>query len=1606
MEYQLPATTVETGAMPGAPYVVSQPMTMDGAYMTGSPYTTYGGYSMSPYMPAMPAVGGLDHSQGKWFAPGEALPPGYVITTHPEGHSAPQEGHAMSEMASASFVIPASSAAAAVKTGSAVKSKKSKKRANRSTSSWFARASFRYGVRTDQDNSFAVESMEQSNEDIFEKADQRIFASCDATADHDEARLASEVTSGDTGKLQPNAIIIGGSHVERLFAFKQIMFEMLWEEVRTMDKECLGADQWSNYLIKKLFVFDFFYQMLVVDETAMMTGDGKVMEKRRADEAFLMAVETVGQEVQIKFFLQYIGLQDEKLAVMEENVELTNQSTEDGTKEEGLPRYAPGSADEASWDMPKQQNPDHDDTKDGQEECEVVTTGCAVGNTAMSSYYDNSDWYINKRYKTNDGDWIEIDDEGLNPTQGELCLRGGMNLSCAFGNTALKTYYDKKTVLAKIADKSSDYETMDVRGGAGGATTTARKKQIRDVLKDMSNMLESLPDTQEEGEEQDQVVDKIVKDIQQLAENWKDRRPTKDQMKVRLDHLTERLDKTIKTSVSEKAGEGREQPKQSFYHSFQEKFDKRQSFDNTAKGKGKAAKGKGIGGDVFKSLPRFDLKRAYPSRSIVTWHAVQHSLENANTPQGEVALCDSVARISELQLLAAGHGITAKLLLIAKSEGADSMATIQIGQQVLLPYMGNIAMTKAIVASLDAKEIENDIGMKPLDSKEVEKKQERLVSLRITAVLDYIPQGLHEKLRTYPDYTLHLLGKLDLKESKTNGWTFDLEEKVLVGYCNVPQTAVEKVLKRSGEGGVFVAQLQKDIIRKPPATWYGQNKEETSIDFFNRVAEIAKAANVPMSWRRGSGLCLGVQVEDPAERNKSWICYGWPTTWGPLTGKEWLEKNQWQIAEGTRPTPPRGRNKGWFFQGYLPGAKQDSFSYVLFPEQDGKAAKHVTIRKWEKVRKVQKQHLQPITGPKWWSEDNLHNEMDEDPIETDATGKAGVSATIPFSAEIAKTVPDPDDADNMDESEGKRKNDESNSSSVKKFKPNKTKRKLAGGQPGPGSSTSLLDTGGQGDCGWRALAYSLAKVNTGKDDDKIMERLNLLATNLRIKVISHLIQTRKSWEEFWAVDGKWTHQTEAGPPATNISSFLQVLQRPLRWIDGLSFTAMSQLQAVNIIIFGYDHAAEDFKVLARFWGGADWKKMKLLPLVLDSGHYYALRKGPKGWPKEWMQDESEAPTSQEIGFEVPDAVVRGGGKFGTPQQRCLSEDDWLKTCSRKSSSRSSCKISSCSKAKKTVDKKQTSQSTKASIMLKVCSSMKDQKKGFASSSKPSTKASVMLRTCSPVDNKKNGLDWECPICGEVLWCESKSKAAAKIGGHMRRLHMTHWEEGLQSNKWFHKNRSGYSLGELLKPIKFVDMSQSPQLIEFPCPYCEKALPSIPLGFGGKKASALLRKSRRFHLEKDCKHPLANHTSLRRYWTDSLVKHPLFWKNKTNDRWSRYGMKFLVKEKEIAENHGHQPIIFEFPWKNTRLYGRHASVCKLCRLSFGRQHSRNKTRSCKEERKRRHYAPCKLFWRIVKEKQLQTFVKNKLGMKDFEIEKAIRSTEGWQPRAFKGTKANC
>ena len=97
-------------------------------------------------------------------------------------------------------------------------------------------------------------------------------------------------------------------------------------------------------------------------------------------------------------------------------------------------------------------------------------------------------------------------------------LRGGMMQS------GKVSYYNKAAVLEAIAGKQKD--GTSVRGGAGGAATTARKQQIRDALKEMSNMVNDMPDTQPDTDE-DAAIEKIMADMVQLAENWKSRRPSK-----------------------------------------------------------------------------------------------------------------------------------------------------------------------------------------------------------------------------------------------------------------------------------------------------------------------------------------------------------------------------------------------------------------------------------------------------------------------------------------------------------------------------------------------------------------------------------------------------------------------------------------------------------------------------------------------------------------------------------------------------------------------------------------------------------------------------------------------------------------------------------------------------------------------------------------------------------------------------------------------------------------------------------------------------------------------------------------------------------------------
>merc|ERR1719157_288398 len=96
--------------------MMSQPMyhPMEQQPMMSQPM--YQPMEQQPMMsqPMMAPTSAVDHSQGKWFAPGEALPPGFVAVAHPESVSQPLDTHAMSDLvkSSGSFVVTGMNSAA------------------------------------------------------------------------------------------------------------------------------------------------------------------------------------------------------------------------------------------------------------------------------------------------------------------------------------------------------------------------------------------------------------------------------------------------------------------------------------------------------------------------------------------------------------------------------------------------------------------------------------------------------------------------------------------------------------------------------------------------------------------------------------------------------------------------------------------------------------------------------------------------------------------------------------------------------------------------------------------------------------------------------------------------------------------------------------------------------------------------------------------------------------------------------------------------------------------------------------------------------------------------------------------------------------------------------------------------------------------------------------------------------------------------------------------------------------------------------------------------------------------------------------------------------
>lgn len=118
-----------------------------------------------------------------------------------------------------------------------------------------------------------------------------------------------------------------------------------------------------------------------------------------------------------------------------------------------------------------------------------------------------------------------------------------------------------------------------------------------------------------------------------------------------------------------------------------------------------------------------------------------------------------------------------------------------------------------------------------------------------------------------------------------------------------------------------------------------------------------------------------------------------------------------------------------------------------------------------------------------------------------------VSPTLKFQSEIAPALVDTQlEDDSMEDPPESRKRTEregaKNSPTKKKLKV-PVELEVRGGMKGPGGKL-IVDAGGDGTCGWRALAYCLAECNA-KPNESFSDKLDAMAEALRVLAVQHLL---------------------------------------------------------------------------------------------------------------------------------------------------------------------------------------------------------------------------------------------------------------------------------------------------------------------------------------------------------------------------------------------------------------------------------------------------------------------------------------------------------------------
>ena len=177
--------------------------------------------------------------------------------------------------------------------------------------------------------------------------------------------------------------------------------------------------------------------------------------------------------------------------------------------------------------------------------------------------------------------------------------------------------YAKSAALGNMEDMTRDScgnEDELLRGGALGASTTAKKKQVAEAVQQMENILQSL---QTQADQPQDEADGLILEMKKMVKAWEDKKPMKDEMRRQIEEMVKKLKGNGDGATSSQPSSGPQQPsrRQSFYAEFHKKAveqaEERMQQQQRAKGKGKGkskTKTKTKDGREVGNLPKYDLR--------------------------------------------------------------------------------------------------------------------------------------------------------------------------------------------------------------------------------------------------------------------------------------------------------------------------------------------------------------------------------------------------------------------------------------------------------------------------------------------------------------------------------------------------------------------------------------------------------------------------------------------------------------------------------------------------------------------------------------------------------------------------------------------------------------------------------------------------------------------------------------------------------------------------------------------------------------------------------------------------------------------------------------